>query len=530
MNKIPDSRTIPLLLRELIASHAAREVLVGGRQRYTYAELGDEVMKVSRRLYHLGVRAGDKVGILMGNRPEWIISALAITNIGGTMVAMNSWSTARELEHLISHSDSKFVIASTRFLKHDYAAMLREMEPLAERFPLLEGILTFDRDVPPGWLPVRDGNHEHDMGCDVDIQRAGDQVCAADCAFILYTSGSTSTPKGVQLIHGSLIANPWQIGERQHVVAGDRVWLAVSLFWGLGCVNALMNLLTHGGCIVLQESFDAGEALKLIEQEKCTIFYGTPNMAQAIHEHPARDQFDLSSLRGGASLGSPEQMTRVIELGATKISNIYGLTETYGNSHVTDADDDIEKRLRSCGRPLPGVAQRIVSPEGVDLPPGSIGELRVKGHVTLGYYKDEEQTRQAFDDQGYFRTGDLGYVDEEGYLFFCGRLKELVKTGGINVAPAEVESVLMTHPGVYLAYVVGVPDDCRDEILGAVIIRNSGVTLSEEDVIGFSKKKLAAYKIPKLIRFATENELPLTTTGKVQKNKIASVFFSPVIG
>ncbi|HFJ0421398.1 AMP-binding protein [Pseudomonas aeruginosa] len=529
MSKIPSSRTIPLLLRELIANHAAREVLVGGGQRYTYAELGDEVMKVSRRLFQLGVRAGDKVGILMGNRPEWVISALAITNIGGTMVAMNSWSTARELEHLISHSDSKFVIASSRFLKHDYAAMLREMEPLAERFPLLKGILTFDSDVPTGWLAVCDADHECNTVFDEKIQLAGDQVCPTDCAFLLYTSGSTSAPKGVQLIHGSLIANPWQIGERQHVVAGDRVWLAVSLFWGLGSVNALMNLLTHGGCIVLQESFDAGEALKLIEQEKCTIFYGTPNMAQAIHEHPARGQFDLSSLRGGASLGSPEQMTRVIELGASKICNIYGLTETYGNSHVTDADDDIDKRLRSCGRPLPGVEQRIVSDEGVDLPPGSIGELRIKGHVTQGYYKDEAQTLQAFDDQGYFRTGDLGYIDEEGYLFFCGRLKEMIKTGGINVSPAEVESVLMTHPGIYLAYVVGVPDDCRDEVLGAVIIRNSEVTLSEEEVIGFSKKHLAAYKVPKLVRFVNEHELPLTTTGKIQKNKIASVFFAPVI-
>jgi fatty-acyl-CoA synthase len=528
MNKIPESSTLPRLIRELVKNHADREALIGGGQRYTYEQLGEEVTKVSRRLVKLGVRPGDKVGILMGNRPEWIISALGITNVGATMVAMNSWSTSRELEYLISHSDSTFVIASQRYLKHDYAAMLQSLEPLNERFPLLKGILGVGDDLPAGWLALHDADSAISTDLDDEIRHAGDGVNAADLAFLLYTSGSTSTPKGVQLNHGSLIANPWQIGERQHVVAGDRLWLAVSLFWGLGCVNALMNVLTHGGCIVLQESFEPEEAMRLIASEKCTLFYGTPNMAQAMHEHPSRPAFDLSCLRAGATLGTPEQMTRVIELGAINISNIYGLTETYGNSHVTDAHEDKGMRLRSCGRPLPGVQQRIVSAEGEDLPPGSIGEVRVKGHVTLGYYKDEEQTQLAFDEQGFFRTGDLGYVDEDGYLFFCGRLKEMVKTGGINVAPAEVESVLMTHPNIYLAYVVGVPDDCRDEILGAVIVLAPGTSLSEAEVVSFSRQNLAAYKVPKLVRFASESDLPLTTTGKVQKNKIASLFFAPI--
>jgi fatty-acyl-CoA synthase len=528
MNKIPDSRTIPRLIAELTALHGKREALVGNGQRLTYAQLGESVTKVARRLFRLGIRQGDKVGILMGNRPEWVIGALAAASIGGIAVAMNSWSTARELEHLIRHSDCRLLIATPRFLKHDYRAMLDGMAPLAERFPLLQGILGVGDALPPGWLPLFDAAGDDDAGVDAEIRKAGTAVQPGDQAFLLYTSGSTSTPKGVQLIHASLIANPWQIGERQHVVAGDRLWLAVSLFWGLGCVNALMNLLTHGGCVVLQESFDTVEALRLIQDERCTIFYGTPNMAQALHEHPERHRYDLGSLRGGATLGTPEQVQRVIELGATQICNIYGLTETYGNSHVTDADDGLERRLRSCGRPLPGVSQRIVSAEGADLPPGQVGEVRVKGHVTAGYYKDEALTRQCFDEQGYFRTGDLGYVDQEGYLYFCGRLKEMVKTGGINVAPAEVEAVLMDHPDIYLAYVVGVPDDCRDEVLGAVIVPNPGAELSALQVIAHCRANLAAYKVPRLVRFIGEQALPLTTTGKVQKNKLAETFFAPV--
>ena len=156
-------------------------------------------------------------------------------------------------------------------------------------------------------------------------------------AYLLYTSGSTSLPKGVQLQHYALIENMWQIGERQKVTEHDRLWLAVSLFWGLGCENALFNVLTHGGCVVLQEHFDAGEALALIERERCTLFYGTPNMAQALHEHPERARRDLSSLRGGATIGTPEQIMRVVELGAREVCNIYGLTETYGNCNVADA-------------------------------------------------------------------------------------------------------------------------------------------------------------------------------------------------
>jgi fatty-acyl-CoA synthase len=524
---IPKSRTMPRLIDELASTYPAHEALVGSTQRFTYAQLKDEVMKVARRLHGLRVVKGDKVAILMGNKAEWVVGALAISSLGAVMVAMNTWSTPRELEYLIKHSDAKYIIAAPAFLKYDYAKTLREFEPLTERFPLLKGMLCVGSHVPEGWLPLFDGRSELDSAHDAAIEVARDAVKPTDIAFLLYTSGSTSTPKGVQLLHAGIIENMWNIGERQGVTEQDRLWLAVSLFWGLGCVNAMMNLLTHGGCIVLQESFDAGEALGLIEREKCTIFYGTPNMAQALHEHPDRARHDLSSLRGGMSMGTPEQIMRVIELGARQICNIYGLSETYGNSHVSDARDPLDRRLASVGKPLPGVIQRIVDPEtGMEQPPGLVGEIRVKGYVTPGYYKDAELTAQCLDEAGFFKTGDLGYVDEDGYLYFRGRLKEMIKTGGINVAPAEVEAVLMSHPAVYLAQVVGVPDDTRDEILAAVVVLNADVHISPEALIQHCKQNLAAYKVPRLLRFIAEQDLPLTTTGKIQKNRITATFFS----
>jgi len=520
------SRTVPDLIDELARRFPEREALVGSGERYTYAQLRAEVRRIARGLHALGVRRGDKVAILMGNRPEWIIADLAITLLGGVMVGVNTWATTRELEYLLGHSDTRVLITADRFLKYDYRAMLKELEPHRERLPRLERIVGVADGAPDGWLPYADLASLAERVPEATIDAAQRAIAPADVAYLLYTSGSTSTPKGVQLQHYALIENMWQIGERQHVTEQDRLWLAVSLFWGLGCENALFNLLTHGGCVVLQEHFDAGDALALIERERCTLFYGTPNMGQALYEHPDRTRRDLSSLRGGATIGTPEQIMRVVRLGAREVCNIYGLTETYGNCNVADAADPLAQRLASVGRPLAGVEQRIVDPEtGQVLPPGAVGEIRVKGYVTIGYYKDPERTAESFDELGYFRTGDLGWTDVDGSLHFRGRLKEMVKTGGINVAPVEVEEILMTHPGVHAAFVTGVPDPVRDEVLAAVIVPKPGATLSEAEVDAFCRKALAAYKVPRLIRFAAEGELPLTTTGKLQKSRLASTFF-----
>jgi fatty-acyl-CoA synthase len=528
---MPASRTIPDLIDELAVRYPEREALVGSGQRYNYTRLREEVRRTARALYAIGVRHGDKVAILMGNRPEWIIADFAITLLGGVMVGVNTWATTRELEYILGHSDTKVLIAADRFLKYDYRAMLGGLEPFAERLPLLTQIIGVGRETPSGWLPFTRLRTLADAVPEHVIERLQRAVRPDDIAYLLYTSGSTSTPKGVQLQHHALVENMWHIGERQHVTEHDRLWLAVSLFWGLGCENALFNVLTHGGCVVLQEHFDPGAALELIERERCTLFYGTPNMAQALHEHPDRSRRDLSSLRGGATIGTPEQIMRVVELGAPDICNIYGLTETYGNCNVTDAATPLERRLHGVGTPLPGVEQRIVDPAtGEQLPPGEVGEIRVKGYVTTGYYKDPAGTAASFDEDGFFRTGDLGKVDVDGFLHFRGRLKEMVKTGGINVAPVEVEEILLAHPGVHLAFVTGVPDPARDEVLVAVVVLKQGAVVSEADLLAHCRGGLAAYKIPRLVRFVTESALPLTTTGKVQKNRIAEQFFPECSG
>ena len=520
----PDAKTIPDLLDELADRYPDHEALVGGETRLSYRELRDAVRRLAKGLHALGVGRGDKVGLLMGNRPEWILADFAIVLLGGTMVAINTWATARELAHVLRHSDTRFLITVDRFLKYDYLETLDALGRGGDALARVEEIVRLGGRADH---PARRFETLRDLADTVDdavIEEAQAAVRGEDVAYLLYTSGTTALPKGVQLQHYALIENMWNIGERQHLRPGDRLWLAVSLFWGLGCENALFAVMTHAGCVVLQEHFDAGAALRLIEAERCTVFYGTPNMVHALERHPERPARDISSLRTGATLGSPEQIKRLIDLGVSDICNIYGLTETYGNSNVTDVDDPLEKRLNTVGRTLPGTEIVIADPESLaPLPDGTVGEILVRGYVTCGYYKDPALDEQSFH-EGWFRTGDLGLLDEDGFLHFRGRLKEMIKTGGINVSPAEVEAVLTEVPEVELAYVIGLPDPERDQRVAAVIVPCDGAAPTAEALTAHCAEHLAAYKVPREFRFVAAGALPLTTTGKLQKARLAEFF------
>jgi fatty-acyl-CoA synthase len=280
--------------------------------------------------------------------------------------------------------------------------------------------------------------------------------------------------------------------------------------------------MTHGGSIVLQESFEPGEALALLDGERCSVYYGMANMARAILEHPDRPRHRLAAMRTGLTIGLPEDIRMTMEaVNARELCNVYGSTETYGNCAVTDAHDPLELRLHTQGLPLPGMEIRAVDPaSGRPLPRGEAGELRVKGYLTPGYYQDAALNRAAFDAEGFFVTGDLGLVGDDGRVRFRGRLKEMIKTGGINVAPLEVEAVLLTHPAVKQAYVVGVPDRDKEEIVAAAIELREGATATAEALAAFCRERLASYKVPARIVFRKGDEFPRTPTGKVQKPRL----------
>ena len=528
----PRSRTLPDLLDEMAARRPAREFIVGGETRLTYAETRARARRLAKGLYQLGVRRGDKVALLMDNRVEWLLVDFAVTLLGATLVPISTWSRARELGYVLNHCDATTFITIDRFLGQDYLAMLAEIgAPGSDRLPRLTRVVPVGAERPAGMVRFED---LWDMGADVSdatldaCQRA---VTPDDVAYILYTSGTTSTPKGVQLQHRGVIENTWNIGERQHLGPDDRMWMGISLFWSFGCLNALGAVMTHGGCIVLQGHFDAALALALIERERCSVYYGTPNIALALWEHPDRPRRDLSSLRTGAAIGPPPAMQMVMDLGAREICNVYGLTECYGNSNVSDASDPVDVRLHTVGRPLPGMEIRIVDRDTRrPLPAGEVGEILIRGHLTPGYYKDPERNAAAFDAEGFFLTGDLGLIDADGHLHFRGRIKEMVKTGGINVAPLEVEEVLLGHGSVEQAYVIGLPDPRREEILAAVVVLKDGRHASEEELRAFCKQALAAFKVPQHFRIMTRADLPVTATGKVQKFRLQETLAAELRG
>ena len=515
----PRSRTLPDLLGEMSLRQVDRELAVGGEARLTYAQARIEVRRLAKGLHHLGVRRGDKVALLMENRIEWILVDFAVTLLGATLVPLSTWSRPRELGYVLNHCDATTFITVRRFLGQDYLAMLQEIGgPGSAALPRLRRVVTAGAEWSADTVRLEDlGALGAAVGDDV-LDAAQRAVSPDDVGYILYTSGTTSTPKGVQLRHRGLIENPWNIGERQHLGPDDRMWMGISLFWSFGCLNAMLAVMTHGGCLVLQDQFDAGRALELIERERCTVYYGTPNVALALWEHPDRPRRDLSSLRTGAAIGPPPAMQMVMDLGARQVCNVYGLTECYGNSNVTDADDPVDVRLHSVGRPLPGMEIRIVDRDTRrPLPPGEVGEILIRGHLTPGYYKDPERNRAAFDAEGFFLSGDLGALDADGRLYFRGRIKEMVKTGGINVAPLEVEEVLLAHPSVEQAHVIGLPDPRREEILAAVVVLKDGSDATEDELRSHCRKALAAFKVPQHFRIARRPDLPVTATGKVQK-------------
>jgi fatty-acyl-CoA synthase len=522
-------RTLGALLDEQATARPDAEAVVFRDQRLTYAGLRARVDELARALLASGVTRGDRVAVLLPNRPEWIITALAVARIGGIVTAISTFSTPRELAWALDHSEASAVVTVEAFRGRGFVAPLHELCPelarsvpgqlRSARWPRLRTIVCVDARRHDGVYTLLDFLATGRATSTAALDAARRDVQPDDVCYILYTSGSTATPKGVTLAHGRVITNGFNIGERQHLTAADRLWLTVPLFWSFGSANALPAILTHGGCVVLQETFEPGEALELLDRERCTVYYGMANMARAMLEHPDRPRRALASMRTGLTIGLPEDIAMTMEaVNARELCNVYGSTETYGNCAVTDAHDPLPLRLHTQGLPLPGMDIRVVDPDTREPRAlGEAGELCVRGHVTPGYYRDPHMNAAAFDRDGYFLTGDLGLLDDDGRVRFRGRLKEMIKTGGVNVAPLEVEEVLLQHPAVKQAYVVGVPDRAKDEIVAAAVELHANATADAAAIVAFCRERLASYKIPARVVFRKAEEFPRTPTGKIHK-------------
>lgn len=521
----PTSKTLGMLIEELAVAVPDRPALTFRHKTKSYRELRDDIVLAARALQASGVRKGDRVGLLLGNSFEWVIMNFAIQYLGGTMVALNSWYTSGELSYVVEHSDISLLVMHDMILKTDYIEMMSGLQPLASRFPLLKQVVVFGARSFDGAIRGEDFFARAKDVPEADVLAIAAAVDPDSVAYQLYTSGSTARPKGVMLTHRHLIDNTWEIGVRMHFGPKDVIYMPLSLFWGMGCMNMLIGPFGHHSHIVLQEHFDASEGLEIVDRYGATLLAGTPNIIHAVFQHPRASEYNLSTLKKGTALASPEASRQIIETVMPYGVHCYGLTETHGFATVNDGNDPIDRRCTTEGKPMPGWEVRIVDPDTEKvLGPGEMGEIRLRGRMMAGYYKNPEATAAAYDAEGWFKTGDLGALDDEGYLSFRGRFKEMLKTGGINVAPIEVEEVIMTHPDIEEAFVTGLPDEVQGEIVAVAIIPRAGRGLTPDDLKAFCATRLAKFKQPRVIKLIGHEDVPLTTTRKVHRMRLRSLF------
>jgi fatty-acyl-CoA synthase len=507
------------LLCEQAAAAPERAMAITSNTNVSYASLEARARGVAQNMHEAGVRRGDRIGLLCDNRIEWLEVFFAAAALGAIVVPFSTWSTTRELDFLLSDSSVRLLFAIPRFGARDFVADIASLRCSA-------GHRALEKVVLIGASP-REGFETYSTHSEVEKLASlppGEGASAADPAVILYTSGSSNRPKAVPLDHFGMIENGFNIGERQGLAPGDRVLVSIPLFWSYGAVNALPAAVTHGATLVMQGHFEAGGALDLIEQERCTAIYTLPAMTNALVAHPAFHRSRTASLRAGVTIGAPQDVMKAAQqLGASQICNIYGATENYGNCCVTPHHWPLEARATCQGIPLPGMQLRIRDPEtGCDVQPGGIGEIEVRGYLTKGYLGDSAQFNvSVFTSDGYFRTGDLGSLRQDGTLQYAGRSSEMIKRSGINVAPAEVEEVLQQHPCVALAGVTGLADTAKGELIIAYLTAKSGSSIDVQSIIEHCRKLLSRYKVPDRVYVC--EALPLTSTGKLMRRELRAM-------
>jgi fatty-acyl-CoA synthase len=505
-----------------VRAHPDNEALVdlASNRRWTYGELNDEIDVVARGLMSLGIERGERVGIWAPNCPEWTIVQYATAKIGAILVNINPAYRTHELAYVLKQSGVRTLISATSFKTSDYVGMVDEVR---DEMPDLQEVLFLDTD---DWQDLKDRAD----AVPVDDLRA--RMASLDNKQpinIQYTSGTTGFPKGATLSHRNILNNGFFATELINLGPEDRLCIPVPFYHCFGMVLGNLGCTTHGATMVIPApGFDPGLTLDALESERCTAVYGVPTMYIAMLADPDLATRDLSSMRTGIMAGSIcpiEVMKRCInDMNIAELSIAYGMTELSPVACQTLIDDDLERRTGSIGRAHPHVEIKIIDPAtGDSVERGEPGEFCARGYgVMLGYWNDEEKTREAIDADGWMHTGDLAIMRPDGYCNIVGRIKDMVIRGGENVYPREVEEFLYTHPDIEDAQVIGVPDEKYGEEICAWIRMKPGRSpLDAQAVREFANGKLAHYKIPRYVHIV--DEFPMTITGKVRKIEMREV-------
>lgn len=545
---MPDAGALPSevrpvagdLVRHLGAAHGDRALAVLDDRVLTYADADRRSASLARGLLASGVGKGTRVGLLGPNGPGWIVAWLAAARIGAVVTLLNTYAPPRELGWALRHSDTAVLLTARSHLGHDYPErLLATVDGLADQrhghvhavsHPYLRSIWLLADGGPAGhpWagagddLAARAGEVDDDLLLAVEAE-----VAPADPMVVVYSSGSTAEPKGAIHTQGAVLRHGRDLSRFRPLRAGDRVYTPMPFFWVGGLSFALVRALHAGAALILEERFEPGATLALLERERVTHVLGWPHLGPALTGHPDFGRRDLSSLRGGSLVELLPPELRPTDPGL--VAGSLGMTETLG-PHLIDDEGRVlpEAQRGSFGRTVPGLGHRVVDEKGEDVAPGEAGELWVRGpSLMAGLHKRERA--DVFTPDGWYRTGDGGRFDADGHFFFTGRMGDLIKSAGMNVSPLEVEQLLLDQAEVTRAVVVGIPaGDRGEDVAAAVVVRDPGPDhgagpVTADELTARLRAGLSAYKVPRhLVVLTDDDQLPWLDSGKVDRRTLAT--------
>ncbi|MFM2481887.1 AMP-binding protein [Celerinatantimonas sp. YJH-8] len=502
--------------------------------RLSYRQLQEQVNLYARALLALGVQKGDRFGIWSPNCVQWCIAQLATAKIGAILIGINPAFRSHELQYILEQSQCNWLLTADSYLTNHYTQMLNELIPelhnplshpfQSKKFPALKAIITLSSTPIPGMIPW-DNLPEWAETLPVSaLAQHQSQLTPEDPINIQYTSGTTGFAKGATLSHFNILNNSFFITHNMGFTEKDRLVIPVPLYHCFGIVLSTLGCINHGSTMIYSgDLFSPLAVLRAVAEEKATALYGVPSMFIAQLNHPRFQEFDLTSLRTGIIGGapcSPALIEALIDnMHIPQIQIAYGMTETSPISVQTSADDPLDKRVNSVGKTQPHQENKIIDRHGNVVPRGQMGEICTRGYsVMLGYWNNPKATTENIDIEGWFHSGDLAIMDEQGYISIVGRCKDMIIRGGENIHPREIEDFLYTHPAIDQVQITGVESERFGEEIKAWIRIKPGYTLTETEVKAFCKDQIADYKIPRYVAFV--EHFPMTTTGKVQKFKL----------
>jgi fatty-acyl-CoA synthase len=522
-----EKQTMGLLPERAAQRWGGREALAFQGKRWSFAELHARVDAVAKGLLALGIAPGDKVALWMVNRPEWIDAMFAIMKIGAVLVPVNTRFRTEDMAYVLGQSDAAAIIIAERSGPIDYLAMMREVVPALgarpdARFPFLRHVVMLANLAAPDTVGWREMLEDGRRVSDEALRERAAQVDAEQSAFIFYTSGTTGFPKGAVHSH-RMIKNTWDHTDRMGITVNDVILMYLPLFHAFGFVEGPLVSMIRGARQVLTETFEPDHCLDLIESERATIIHGFDTHYKELLDAQERHPRDVSSVRTGicgTGMSSSIPIARRARKTFGNLMTGFGMSEVGIGVTFSFLDSTEEQCVEANGYPGAGYEVRIVDPEtGADQPVSVPGEILVRGFiVTTGYYKRPGETARAIDKDGWFHTGDMGLMRPDGHMRFLGRYKDMLKIGGENVDPMEVEAFLMNHSAISVAAVVGLPDARLSEVAVAFVQLAPGRTLTEREVIEHCRGRVASFKIPRHVMFV--DEFPMTSSGKIQKVKL----------